>query len=625
MPGEGESTDVRIRLVTDDRATITVEQLREALKGSSEEIEKAEHKTKSMGGELLKASLYTKLISEGAGLVVGGFHEAYELSEKLADSAMETADELNQQVRSMSGLEMFMDRGAHSMEQLRGYAGGVREELAHAGTAAGVSTQQMVEMFDHTIERGGMATEEAKELTVQMAMVGKVVPGGAAALAEGFSMMELGIVRARNPLVQLIAATGTLKGNAHDVAKEMMKMTPAHQMELAQKAISAQAANLQAGGGGVGASTLGELRSSFGNIREGFLEAVGQPLLDRVVPSLSKLRDYLMSHSKEIAQYGEDLGQRLGDVVEKVEGLVGDVYSGAVRDWAAIKRELTAGANEWKQAWTNVMGDGRSLHEEMKDMASEVASVFHMIALEVRGWTDQIANLKDFFSASNIANEFMGRGFNAYGHGENESHRREAEGNVTSQAARFGNQGDFETSIDKYRAWAKEAGQADADVDKFVQAQRDFHEAEAGDMEKFKGRVESADAEGIAAQIQKARELQDNAFLGAALDYVGHSDAMTKALMDGSIHVQGGFDALKEVIERSAPELAERMKKIQREAFGPKGIEGHGPTQIFNGGIHIKQDFRDADPDRIIQVFRRDLASAADNRRQARTAAFGGL
>jgi methyl-accepting chemotaxis protein len=613
--------DVKIRLVVDDgEGKKAAEGIKEELKDTSAHLEQAKGHGKGFGGELFKAELYTRLITHGASLVAEGLHQAWEMSEKLAESVMETSDEANKQVRAMGGLMSFMDQGAHSMDDLRGYAAGVREELEKSGTAAGVSTAQMEQMYESVIERGGHSTEQAKQLVEQMALVGKIVPSGMQGIAEGFNMMELGIVRARNPLVQLIASTHLLKGNAHDIAQQMMHMTPAKQMELAQEAIGLQAQQMK--GGALGPPTLEEIKASLGNEREAVMEAIGQPLLDRVIPPLAKLRDYLSEHSEEIADYASQIGERMGEVIATVENSIGEIYSGAQRDWQAIVRNLKEAEQNWDDAWKMALGDSEDIHKELSDAAREFSEAIKTASEYLTAAVETVKNLKEFFTHE-LAGE---NGEATWGQGVARDRAKLAAEEMGKKAGAGGSQEDFEKSIAKYRGWAKEAGTADADIDKFVEAQRAYHEAEMRDLATFKDKVESSDVEGLAAQIQKARDVQDDAFLGAALNYIGESDAMTKALMDGTIHVQGGFDALKDVIERSAPELAERMKKLQREAFGPEGIKGHGPSVNFYGAqFHIKQDFRDADPDRILQMFRHDLVQQTVNRRQARTALFGGL
>lgn len=620
---ESGGADVKIRLVVDDSESKgATSELKEDLKESSEHASHLKGHGKDLGSELLKANLYTKLVGEGAHLVAEGMHQAFEMAESFADAATEASDELNTQTRAMAGLMSFMDKGAHSMDDLRGYAYELREELSKSGTAAGVATSAMVDMYDRVIEHGTRTTEQAKELVEQMAVVGKVVPRGMEGLAEGFNMMELGIVRARNPLVQLIAATGVLKGNAHAVAAAMQHMAPAKQIELAQKAISQQAAAL--GGGGMGMPTMSELKNSFGNIREGFLEAVGQPLLDKVVPSLSKLRDYLQQHSEEIAEYGSEVGERMAEVVGRVEDVMADVYSGAVHDWDAIRGEFEGIEADFRDMWALAMGDTDEVHHKFKELGLEFAEAMHtgskylLAAAEtIANLIEQIKSLKDHpFSDTP-----------EWGHASAEAHAK-AYGQEVKDRAKdpAASSGDFDESISKYAAWAKEAGAAAEDVDKWVEGQRAIHEAAEQELEGFRSRVEAQDPEGVAKEIDKARATQNEAMLYAELNYVGSSESMTKALMDGAIKVQGGFDSLKEVIGANTPELAEMLKKIRKESFGEHGIKGQGPSVVFNGAqFHMQNDFRDQDPDRIMRMFKSKLAGAAVNRRQARTALYGGL
>src|ERR1019366_8427432 len=335
----GGGADVRIKLVVDDNDQQTTEKLRRDLHDSNEELEKGKGEGKSLGSELLKVSLYTEAIKAGARLVAEGMHQAWEMADHFREASMEAADEMNQQVRASAGLMSLMDRGQHSLDTIRDYAKDVREELSDMGTAAGESTQSMQEMFDKVIERGSRSTEEAKELVNQMAIVGKVVPQGMEGLAQGFNMMELGIVRARNPLVQLIASTGVLKGNAHQVAEALKHMSPAEQIEKANDAIKRQADILQKSGDFL-IPTLPELKASFGNLREGFLEAVGQPLLDHVIPPLSELRDYLLAHKEEIAEYGAEIGQEMGKVIDVVVESTEGIYKGILKNWHEISSEF---------------------------------------------------------------------------------------------------------------------------------------------------------------------------------------------------------------------------------------------------------------------------------------------
>jgi hypothetical protein len=647
--GGGGGAEVRIKLVADDAATETTNKLKESLKGSSDELEKGHGHAENLGHELFKAELYVELFKKGAELVAEGIHQAWEMAEKLADASMEAADEANQQVRASSGLMMLMDRGAHSMGQIRDYAKDVREELEAAGTKAGVSTGQMEEMFDRVIERGGRSTKSAEELTEQMAMVGKVVPGGMGSLAEGFNMMELGVIRARNPLIQLISATGELHGNAKQVAQQMMKMTPTEQMEIATKAIEKQAELMKAGGAGGAATfvpTLPELKASFGNIREGFLEAVGQPMLDKIVPSLVSLRDYLMEHSEQIRAYGEEIGNAVGNVVSKVEGLLGEVYSGAVEDWDAIAANMSATGQTMLDTWSIVVGDGQSIHHSLKEAAKDVSEAFKTGAEYFKATVETFQDIGEQLSAIGAgikgAGEWMLGDIDQgvtdmkrlvetpWGGGTAKANAAVAQEGARTASMGVGTGADktFEAALDKYRAWSAEAGVAASVTDDFTMKLREFHEAEQENAQRVKSEVESGDVTGIGSYINSAVANHNEASEKWVFNLIAHSDAMAKALLDGSIQVDGGFEALQAVIAEQSPELAKKLKEVGGAIDPTKGIAGqHGPTINFNGGqqFNIKQDFRDQDPDRVMEVFRRDLQRAATSRRGSRMGTAFGL
>jgi hypothetical protein len=552
--------DVRIKLMLDDGATKdAVEGMRRGLQDSNEELEKGEGHAQSILKELLKF----EAIKEGAKLFAEGMRQAWEMGEKLVEAATETTDEMNQQVRAASGLMMFMDKGAHSLGQIREYAAGLREDLKQSGTQTGVSTSAMMEAYDRIIERGGRSTEQAKELTEQMALVGKIVPRGMEGIAEGFNMMELGIVRARNPLVQLIASTGILKGNAHDIARQMQHMLPEKQIEIAQKAIAKQAELMKAGGaGGVGPPTLEELRSSFGNIREGFLEAVGKPIMDRVLPALAKLRDWFASHSGEIEAFGERVGEKIAEIFAKVE----EIGAGAYAEWREISGELRAAGDALKEAWAEVAGSNKDQTHDLKDAALTFAAAVHLAADAIRESVEFVKNLYEFLvkSVPRAAGHLIMSGLQtgaapAWGSGVAQE---KATRHLTDQAKEGKvSTEEFAKTIEDYSKVMKDAGMSVADV------------------------------------MATVREAQGNFAANARGEDLG----MLK----------------EDMVENWMGQLVPKEKITN--------IEGHGPVQNFYGGIHIKQDFRDQDPDRVVDVFRRDLVNQATNRRQSRLATFGGL
>ena len=65
-------------------------------------------------------------------------------------------------------------------------------------------------------------------------------------------------------------------------------------------------------------------------------------------------------------------------------------------------------------------------------------------------------------------------------------------------------------------------------------------------------------------------------------------------------------------------ELAAKLRDMGNTVARQGGIKPQGPVQNFFGGVHIKQDFKDQDPDRVILTFKKGLAGAASNRTTSR-------
>jgi len=115
----------------------------------------------------------------------------------------------------------------------------------------------------------------------------------------------------------------------------------------------------------------------------------------------------------------------------------------------------------------------------------------------------------------------------------------------------------------------------------------------------------------IASMLDDSAELRD-AFL--------KSGDMTKE----------GFDKMASMLVASAEDFRNRIvSEVSEISWQPgayKGAKPKAPSISMSGGqtFNIKQDFRDADPDRVLIAFRKDMAASATRRIQARGASpFG--
>jgi hypothetical protein len=611
--GPGE---VRIRLVVDDRASDTTEKLRQSLQGGGEELEKARKHGESLFGEMFKAGMATELVKGSAELLAEGVRQAWEMTEHLVDSTEEAADASNLEVRNLAGMMTMLDHGQHSMAGIRDYAQGLQEDLEIVGVKAGVSTSQIVGMYQSVIERGAKSSEEARELTEQMTIVGKVIPGGADRLAESFNEIEMGMYRARNPLIQLIATTGLLKGNAYAVAQQMQKMTPEQQIRLATEAIAKQSEALKkAGAAGVMMPTMGELRTSFEGLREIVLKSIGEPLLAHLQPMLGRLRDFLLDHLDHILEIGDRIGRYLGGVIDSVGEAASGIYDGIVQDWETIRGLYTEAVDIWRAAWGESEDKAQSIHDTFVSISQMLVSAFEQVLKYVRAAVELYNNFKDL----NEGRTWGSTNADVAGRGAMGSANA-----IGPQAVKA-----FDEAAHKAVAAAQDAGASEEDLAKInakLASARDAMMARQGWAAQVQANVASGDTDDLSKAVNSAVAAHDEASEAWVLSTIAGSDSMTRALMTGAIQVDGGFESLKGIIDEQAPELARKIKALGQGIKGEGGIKGQGPQVNFYGAhFQMHNDFRDKDPDRIMTLFKQKVGQAAVSRQQSKVASFGGL
>lgn len=607
------NAEIRIRLVADDQSAAVIAKLVAGLGQASGHAEGAKEHSEGMAKELMKGELYAELAKKGFEMVHETLEHAYESAKEFVGEALEAANAAEKQEKAMAGLMMFMDGGKHSMKELRTYAAGVREELVGAGLAAGVSADAMTGAYDALIERGTMGTEQAKELAQDMAVVGKIAPQGMEGLAEGMSMLEMGMIRAKNPIVQVIAATHMLKGNAKEVAKQLQAMNPEKAMALAEKAIAKQADLLRGQNAGKPPQLgLDALRTSFSGIREEFFATLGGPMLDHLLPPLNRLKDFLLNHYDAIMHYAEMTGERFGEFIDMVSAAAEGIYKGVVDDAKFIKDSFDEIFGDWFRAWDYSAGHTDNIKSSFASFTDDMVRAFKL-AMEIAKAMAELA-----MKAADVANG------QAMGTSEAKIQNRSAE-QAAINAASAKDMPGIEEAIEKYRQLALEAGQSADRVDRHSAAIRHMAEENMAAGAEAEESLRAQNYEEFNEYLKSAIENHSKGAQEFALNLVAKSDQAQHALIEGAIHIEGGFDEFMKVISERSPELAKKLKEMADPIKAQGGIKPSGPNNHFYGDMHIKQDFRDQDPDRVALVFRRDLVKNATARLDARTARSFGL
>jgi|SRR5579859_1043698 len=617
MPEEGTAgnADVKIRLVIDDSAASTVTQMKEAMHGTHGATEKAKDSAEGLAGAVAKGNIHAHLVEKGAHLIAEGFEQAFEMAVKFGEAAMEAADEMNLQVRAMSGLLTFMDRGQHGSAEIGAFAMNTREELEKTAIQAGLTMKEVTDMYESIIERGGVSANKARELTEQMATVGKIVPAGTRGIAEGFSMIELGVIRARNPIVQLIAATGTLHGNAHAVAAQLQKMTPEKQMEAARAAIERQYQIMQKGGAAAMTPSLGEINKSLGTIRESFLESVGTPMLAHLMPPLIKVRDFLASHSEDIKRIGEQIGTGFGEAIDVVSSVASNVYDAFHENWDTVKEVAEAASRPLHEAWEFILSHKDVIAHTFKEVASDIIGAAKWLVQA----TETVA--KTMRSVYEFLTPILDTSRQRAGVSAAEEQARTAARGVTGEGEEA-----FSQAVEKFRKLATEAEATPESIERTIKSMQEWHAEFERQAAEAKAAADQGDTSNFTGYLNRAIQSHNEGSLMYAISLLQGSSAMQQALVEGSIKVEGGFGEFLKMLDEKSPELAEKLKTMAK-GLTPSDIKGQGPSVNMFGGqtFNIKQDFREADPDRVMVVFRKDLVNQAMNRRQARNSTPFGL
>jgi hypothetical protein len=609
-----EEKTVHVKLVFDSNA-------KEAGKKNEEELDKSGKKAAKSWKENLGEG-FSGAGSMMAGAAVAGAAAFGAAVAGLGAASFHAFAESESQVRQLASTFAMLGDGTQSMEQLHAVAGGVKDELEGIGMAAGESDDAMVAVFQNLIEHGDRSVESAQRLTQEMAYAGRAIPGGAEALSSAFEQVEMGMIRARNPLVQMISATGLLHGNAKSVASQMQKMSVAEQMALAEKAVGKMSENMKKV-----PMTFEQLKTSMSVFGGNLLEAAGKPLYESATKYMGKLRAIFMNEDGSPTAFGEKFSaaaDSFGNRLAVAFDVGWDFLSGFVDgfdDWS----------EEMKFMFKEMFGESDDSLASWKDTAKQIG---HILG---EGVGAVVVGLTAVYLAVEKSVKYLvwgaGKVTKALGDATGSKETSKA-GTSMIHAALAGENTDL----------LKHAAQTQGGNQDAIKAQYLKNAADMG------ANIEQAGDDIAAAFAERAR-VQHDVDLAAQAATTQSLDGFAAAFNDAAkAHDQGamnqiaaimrGASGIKDALTVAGPQMlgegAEAfiaaLKNVGEDGLaktlkgGLKADTAHlkaSPTHVtqnFSGGIQIKQDFKDADPDRILVAFTDRLASVASSRLQPRGA-----
>jgi hypothetical protein len=400
------------------------------------------------------------------------------------------------------------------------------------------------------------------------------------------------------------------------------------------------------------------------------VEAFGMPLITELKPAFEEITKDIRGARVDVGQFARTLGRDVGQWVRDAAGLVQDgfeyirtnadeikaaIVSGfetakAVVQWILDNRELIAIAFGARMAAPVIGAAGRAGAAVYRAGAAGGAGAGLMGA--AGGATALGAFVVAIGSAALAVEQFSLLLDDLQTEEMKDAQaRKTALEKMAQDFTRWdaAQEKHFDAMGKQFLEGADALGMSEAQARAFVKeldASRDAGRSMARQVEAAAMQIENIqaglemgtwkDPEQAALNMQAATAFLGTAFQNAAnagnqgqmmyiANLLARSRDLQEAFLQSGTVTASGFEALAELVKGQADDFAKRLRG-EAEAREKGAAKPAAPQIRMSGGqtFHIKQDFRDQDPDRILIAFRQDMAAAATRRIQARGASpFG--
>lgn len=619
------AAEVGVKLVLDSNSKAVTDQVTGHLKGVGDQADKTKKKLdtslggqlKSLGGLAAAGLGATAAAALAAGAAVVGF------GTESVHAYMESAAQIKQIANSFT----LLDDGSTSLENIKRFAAQTKDELEELGIQAGVMDDQLVVAFNDVIERGGKTEEEAHRLVGAMAFAGRATAGGVTELSGAFEAIQMGIIRAKNPIVGMIAATHQLKGNAKQVAAEMMKMPIEEQMSIAEKAIQKMADKMKDA-----PMTLTAMRTSMKVAWDNIFEQSGERMVRAMTPAIGNIREKFLAIQPSLVEMADQFGKQAAKGFEIIIPIIDEVYKmmvgangemqGSIKEMMAPMKEVFEYVYENRHAFAKTIADvALVLIKAGAEIVKAMMSVYGMIGTALKwiaktgvlgkGVSEGVGEAELGGQAKDIRKAVMG------------GSRRGDQGSATLEQKATAQEKFVASYTDTYGA--DKAADALKRFDDTWQRAVDDHNAVMKTAQDVSTAARMGDTESFLKAWKAAEKAQDEGAQTYVAQFLFHNQQLQKALAEEGPKLLGaGFSTLIDNLKGQGTLGADAAAAIQHME-APKGIASKaGVVQNFNGPINVKQDFRDQDPDRVAIVFKEEMGRVGSNRLQSRMASpFG--
>lgn len=606
-----DAAEVKVKLVVDSNSGKITQDMQK-------DMAQVDHSAKKAGGGIGPSFL------KGVGIAAVGINQTLELAKKARDvmidafgAPIEAFMEQQRQVKQLGATFALLDQGGNSMEALAELAGDTEQAMGQLAIQTGSTGDDLVATFNNVVERGGKSVEQATALTEQMAYASRVVPGGLVGISEGFEKIQMGMINAKNPIVGLISATGTLKGSAKQVATEMKKMSIEKQMELSEKALGKMAEKAKQM-----PMTFGQSLNVLNEVKDNLLETAGGGLMQGLTKATLHIKDMFITPtggatklSNTITAAAEWFGNTFVHVfdigTEFIDGLVGGAsYFGDEMKliWGEVFGESDA-------TWKNMIEAGKYMGILVGGFVNALASGVGAIIIAIQKAikyamvavgevSEMVGNLTGSDTMKNFGSQAKQKAFGAEQEDLLAKMRKSGGGDMKELQTSYITNAGF-TGQNDYMAKLQEAEKQRQMIENSVAIARNT--------------ANETNAKIYYEQFAYASKMQDEAAMKNIVSFMGNNAKMAEAIGKLGPDVLG---AAKDDFTKMLGKMGTDSTLVDKFKAGTKAdlkIAKGNVIQNFSGSISIKQDFKDSDPDRIMIAFKQKLSTIGTNKTTAKT------
>jgi len=654
------TVDVKARLVLEDAAESALDQLKAGFSDLTEETEKTNQGMGFIGQTMstMAAVYLPQLIGK-----------VYEFATGLLD-ASRAADSADQALAGF--ISVVQDR---PFDQARADAEALTDTIENMAIKIGQPVDEVKAAFMSLIELSGASEEgvaKASDQIGDMAVIANVLGKNTEQIAQEFSFMREGMVRTRGAMFQLLQTTGIFGDDATQASAEWMKLTDAERVKRLDYALTAVTGHLKEAG-----PTFDDLVNTVMNIKDITLERFGQPIMAALKPELVSFATSLKENTALIDQYAEMIAHDAAKWVEEGATAIQEGFEWLKDHHEAIKAALVDGFTFAKQVVEFILAHkealalafGAKMAMPVVQGAAQAGQAAYMggkalygvgaagtgtLGLAqgagLAGAAGGAVALAAFAAAIVAVGVAADQGMKLMkeldeAHGADARARMDALRRIQDGTDSFGDSAEemvahIERLDEALVLSAQDVGMTVAQLHAYTDSLKDQAIAHAQTGEQIRLSTELAKkafageatglfdpaqieeftsiaAEGVVLNFQQAMQIEDEATKMYIARQLLASHELQRAFIQSADMTDEGYKALLESVTKGGGAMSKFADQLRGIIGTPSGkIEAPKFNLNFNGGqtFKINQEFRDADPDRIAMVFRRDLISAAERR-----------